>query len=217
MAKSPSSKAQKNAKSTARKRLPIVPKLKVFVASTVYNFEDQLRQICGVLTSLGYEVWNSHLGTVPVNPALSNRENCIAAVEACDLFLGIIRPFYGSGVIGDRSITHDECLQAIQQSKPRWFMVHRDVVFARQLLKPYLFTANGASDPSFVFRKTNVMDDRRVIDLYNAALQTDIPVEERRGHWVQEFYRQPELLDYVNSQFTDMARIREVCKGMSRP
>ena len=72
-------------------------------------------------------------------------------------------------------------------------------------------------NPSFVFRKTNVMDDRRVIDLYNAALPNDIPVEERRGHWVQEFYRQPELLDYVNSQFTDMARIREVCKGMSRP
>src|SRR5271155_4132811 len=88
-AKSPSSKAPKSAKSKAQKRLPAVPKLKIFVASTVYNFEDQLRQICGVLTSLGYEVWNSHLGTVPVSPALSNRENCIEAVKACDLFLGI--------------------------------------------------------------------------------------------------------------------------------
>jgi hypothetical protein len=204
---------RKPARSTRR----ATPRLKIFVASTVYNFEDNLRQACGVLASLGYEVWNSHLGTVPVNPALSNRDNCLAAVDACDLFLGIIRPFYGSGVVGVRSITHDECLQAIQRSKPRWLMVHRDVAFARQLLKPYMVGENGEPNPSFVFQKTSVMDDRRVIDLYNDALQTGVPVEERRGHWVHEFYRQPELLDYVNSQFTDLARIRAICQEMSRP
>ena len=77
-----------------------VPKPKVFVASTVYNFEDQLQQICGVLTGFGFEVWNSHLGTVPINPACSNRDNCIAAVGDCDLFLGIIRPFTEAALLG---------------------------------------------------------------------------------------------------------------------
>jgi hypothetical protein len=213
MAPSARKSAQKTATPRAR-RTPPVPKLKIFIASTVYNFEDHLRVVCGLLTSLGYEVWNSHLGTVPVSPALSNRENCMVAVNACDLFLGIIRPFYGSGVIGPRSITHDECLEAIQNLKPRWFMVHRDVVFARQLLKPYMFTETGAANPLFAFRKTTVMDDQRVIDMYNAALQTEIPVDDRRGHWVQEFYRQPDLLEYVNSQFTDIARVRTICEEM---
>jgi hypothetical protein len=210
MAKSASPKS-------ASKKTVVVPKLKIFVASTVYNFEDQLSQVCGVLSGLGYEVWNSHLGTVPANPGLSNRESCLAAVDECDLFLGIIRPVYGSGVVGGRSITHDECLRALELSKPRWFMAHHNVALARQLLKPYLVDEHGQPNPAFVFKKTGVLDDRRVIDLYNDALQSDIPVEDRRGHWVQEFYRQPELLRYVSSQFTDLIRVRKFCQEMSQP
>ncbi len=123
----------KSASPKSASKKPVVPKLKIFVASTVYNFEDQLSQVCGVLSGFGYEVWNSHLGTIPANPGLSNRESCLAAVDECDLFLGIIRPVYGSGVVNGRSITHDECLRAIELSKPRWFMVHHNVALARQL------------------------------------------------------------------------------------
>lgn len=202
---------------SASKKSAVVPKPRILVASTVYNFEDQLSQVCGVLTGFGYDVWNSHIGTIPVNPGLSNSQSCLAAVDECDLFLGIIRPTYGSGVVGERSITHDECLRAIEKSKPRWFMVHHDVAFARQLLKPYLFDDHGQLNTAFNFQKTRVLDDRRVIDLYNDALQSDVPVEERRGHWVQEFYRQPELLSFVNSQFADLARIRTICEEMSQP
>jgi hypothetical protein len=194
-----------------------LPKLKMFVASTVYHFEDQLDQICGVLGGFGFEVLNSHLGTVPVNPALSNRDNCIAAVGACDVFLGIIRPFYGTGIVGDRSITHEECLEAVRLAKPRWFLVHRDVVFTRQLLKPYMYTEDGNPNGSFTFQETAVMDDIRVIHLYNAALETDVPLAERKGHWVQEYYRLPDVLTFLNSQFSDASRIRSICKEMSHP
>ncbi len=93
--------------------MPAKPKLKVMVASTVYHFEDQLNQICAVLNGFGYEVWNSHIGTIPVHPGSSNLENCVAAARDCDIFLGIIRPFYGSGRIGARSITHEEFREAI--------------------------------------------------------------------------------------------------------
>lgn len=188
-------------------------KLKVFVASTVYGFEDQLEQICAVLAGFGYEVYNSRLGTVPVDPTRSNKENCLAAVANCDAFVGIIRPFYGSGIIGPRSITHDECLEVIRLRKPRWFLVHHDVAIARQLLKPYLQpSSDEASSAPFEFKKTAVLDDVRVIELYDAALQTGIPVEERKGHWVQEFFRLPELLTHLNSQFKDSKRIRQICQ-----
>jgi hypothetical protein len=139
--------------------MPVEPKLKMMVASTVHYFEDQLNQICAVLTGFGYEVWNSHIGTIPVHPGRSNLENCVAAARDCDVFLGIVRPFYGSGRIGDRSITHEEFLEAVRLRKPRWFLVHR----------------------------------------------------------AQEFYRLPEALCYVDSQFKDAKRIRRICEEMNVP
>jgi Domain of unknown function (DUF4062) len=193
--------------------MPAKRKLKVVVASTVYHFEDQLNQICAVMNGFGYTVWNSHIGTMPVDPALSNLENCVAAVRDCDFFLGVVRPFYGSGVIGPRSIFHEECLEAIRLAKPRWFLVHRDVTFARQLLKPYMFRRNGDST-NFVLKKNPVMDDIRVIQLYNDAIQNDVPAAERRGHWAQEFYRLPEALEYLDSQFKEVKRIRRICEEM---
>ena len=197
--------------------MPESPKLKIFVASTVYGFQDQLDQICAVLTGFGYAVYNSHLGTVAVDPARSNRGDCLAAVASCDLFLGIIRPSYGSGVVGERSITHEECLEAMRLRKPRWFLVHHDVTIARTLLRPYLHPPEGeALAAPFIFKKTAVLDDIRIIDLYEDTLQTGVPVEERMGHWVQEFYRLPELLRFLDSQFKDTNRIRTICKDMSR-
>src|SRR5271165_3387973 len=123
--------------------MPKARKLNLMVASTVYNFEDQLRQVCATLQGYGYQVWNSHLGTIPLDPDVSNLENCVAAASQCDVFLGIVRPSYGSGIVGKRSITHEECRTALKLKKPRWFLVHRDVVIARQLLKSHLYAKNG--------------------------------------------------------------------------
>jgi len=195
--------------------MPRRPKLKVMVASTIYNFEDQIRQICAVLSGYGYEVWNSSLGTLPVHPALSNEQNSVAAVGNCDVFLGIIRPFYGSGVIGPRSITHEECREAVRLRKPRWFLVHRDVTFARQLLKPYLYKDGKRTE--FKVERTAVLDDSRVIDLYNDAIQNDIPPADRKGHWVQEFYRLDEALGYIDIQFRDAKKLRSICAEMNKP
>ena len=192
------------------------PKIKIMVASTVYHFEDQLNQLCAVLRGFGYEVWNSHIGTIPVHPGLSNLENCVAAARDCDVFLGIIRPFYGSGKVGSQSITHKEFLQAIKSGKPRWFIVHRDVIFARQLLKPFMFDENNLRT-AFQLKKNSVMDDLRVIDMYNDAIQTDIAIEERKGHWAQEFYRLDEALIYIESQFNNPERIQAICREMKTP
>lgn len=192
------------------------PKLKVMVASTVYNFEDQLTQICAVLTGFGYQVWNSHIGTIPVHPGKSNLENCVTAARDCDLFLGIVRPFYGSGRIGASSITHEEFREAVRLGKPRWFLVHRDVTFARQLLKPYMYKADGSLS-SFKLKKNAVLDDLRVIDLYHDAIQIAVPAADRKGHWAQEFYRLPEALNYLDTQLKDIKHIRSICEEMKNP
>ena len=88
------------------------------VGSTVYGFENELYQVVALLQTLGYEVLNSHVGTIKVNPKLSNLENCLNAVDECDLFLGIIRPYYGTGNIGEKNITFEEIKRAIELKKP---------------------------------------------------------------------------------------------------
>ena len=86
----------------------------IMVSSTVYGIEDLLDQVYALLSGFGYEVWCSHKGTMPVYPNKTAFESCLLAVERCDLFLGIITPHYGSGVVsGGLSITHQELLKAI--------------------------------------------------------------------------------------------------------
>ena len=71
----------------------------VMVSSTVYYQQSFLDQVFASLELYRYTVWMSHAGTVPVNPGLSNFRNCELAVEACDVFLGIITGRYGSGLV----------------------------------------------------------------------------------------------------------------------
>ena len=62
----------------------------------------------------------SYKGTVPVDSQKSNFENCLQAVERCDLFLGILTTSYGSGRYGDEpSITHLEMRAALKRDIPR--------------------------------------------------------------------------------------------------
>ena len=71
-------------------------KLTVMVSSTVYGIEELLERIHSQLTLYGYEVWMSHSGTVQTFSSRTAFENCLEAIEKCDLFLGIITPHYGS-------------------------------------------------------------------------------------------------------------------------
>lgn len=79
------------------------PTSNIMPSTSVYGFENKITQICAMLKESGYNVWNSHLGTVRGNSALSNLENCLKAVEDCDLFLGIIRTQCGTGYIDNNN------------------------------------------------------------------------------------------------------------------
>ena len=75
----------------------------IMLSTSVYGFENEISQVCILLKYLGYNEWNSHLCTIRVNSALSYLENCLKAVENCDLFLGIIRTQCGKGYIDDNN------------------------------------------------------------------------------------------------------------------
>jgi hypothetical protein len=173
----------------------------VMVSSTVYGFEELLDRIYAVLTQFGYEVWSSHSGTMPTNSTLSAFENCIKAVEDCDLFLGLITPRYGSGVPRDEiSITHQELIKAIELNKPRWLLAHDHVVFARRLLGN-LGHGTYEARAALPFDPSVDIDDLRVVDMYEAATRNEIKFRDRKGNWVQKFVSGEDALRYATSQF----------------
>lgn len=177
-----------------------------------------------MLPEFGYDVWMSHKGTVPVLPNRSNFENCLAAVEACDLFLGIITTQYGSGKSGsaERSITHEELRRAIKLNKPRWILAHDHVVFARSLLRN-LGYKTAKKRRTLSLNETALLDDLRVIDMYEEAIRHDMQIRKRRGNWVQpfftaddallfgmaQFHRYQEVAGFLRSQFCDVDKVHD--------
>jgi hypothetical protein len=191
--------------------------IKVLVASTIYGYQDQLASIYAQLDSYGYRVMNSHMGTVYAGADKSNLANCLAAVDECDAFLGIIRPDYGSGVIGETSITHEEVLRAILLKKARWFLVDSKVVFARQLLNKSEIVDRHTLKPiktENIIIRPNSLIDVRCIEIYNAVTKDKVPPKERVGHWAQEFYDLPGMQRYIEGQFADPAKVQKTINYM---
>ncbi len=183
------------------------------VSSSVYGNEDLLHQVYQVLDNFGYEVWMSHKGTIPVDSRRTAFQNCLQAVVRCDIFLGIITGRYGSGrAERGLSITHREMRHAVKLGKTRFFAVHANVTLARQLLKQFRHTRNGNRRPASFFQPTPVLDDIRVLDMYEEATLVDLPLEERKGNWVQPFSTSEELLMFISAQFSDPARLRAMIR-----
>ncbi len=177
-------------------------KIKIMVASTVYQNRDLLLQICGILNTYGYHVINSEYGTLHPPLGMNNTEACIAAVAECDIFFGIINPMYSTG------ITHLEFQRAIDINKPRRFIAHSFVTFSRKLLAHYMYDdAAKTQRNSYEIHPTSVMDSIKVIDMYNDAVQINLSYQERKFHWVQEFFRPDEALRHVETLFSDIKRI----------
>ena len=190
-------------------------KIEIMVASSVYGYEDQIKQICGLFEQINYHPINSHYKTMPTDPSKSNLENCLEAVRNCDCFFGILRPVYGTGVIEDTSITHEEMKLAIELKKPRWFIAHRDIRVARVLLNQYMFNEDKSPNNNFSYKPTKLLDDIRLIDLYNDTIQNDIDPAERVGHWTEEYFELDDIKKVIQTQFSDIDRVLGIIDKMN--
>jgi hypothetical protein len=178
-------------------------KLTILVSSSVYGIEELLERIYTLLTAFGYEVWMSYKGTVPVFSNRSAFENCIAATERADLFLGLITPQYGSGKDEEGlSITHRELRTAIELNRPRWLLAHSNVVFARLLLNDLGFKGGDGRATLKLAARSPSLSDLRVIDMYEEAILSQKPLRDRQGNWVQPFTSDEEALLFATAQFS---------------
>jgi hypothetical protein len=190
--------------------------IKVFVASTVYNFEYVLRQVYELLDSYGYDVCMSHMGTILLDSSKSNLDNCINAVNECDVFIGFIRPDYGSGVLekGGKSITHFEFETAYQREIPRFVLADYRVVFTRSLFRESFVVEDSTSkriDFDQISFENNKVMDTRCIRMYNEAIKDkEKPASKRTGNWVQEYISYDDIKMHLESQFKYPERIKKL-------
>jgi hypothetical protein len=179
---------------------------RLMIGSTVYGFEDQLSKIVSDLESKKFKVLNSHYGSIKVNPRLSNLDNSLEAVKESELFLGIIRPYYGTGNIAGMNITFEEIKKAIELKHPAWFLVHRNVEFADKLFKRI-----RCSDDNKPELTDNKIIDERSIELYDAVIKDDVKeLELRNGNWVQEYNQTSGMMIYIDTQFSDQEFISQI-------
>ena len=185
-------------------------KIKIMLSSSVHFFKTEIEQIYATLTGYGYEVLCSHMGTIYSIPNKSPKQSCEAAVEDCDFFFGLILPHYGTS-----GITHTEFQKAVEIDKPRGFLAHENVSFARQLLKQFMYDENKVRTDFKLLKKTPVMDDLRVIDMYNDAVGDGLPLDKRL--WAQHFYNyHKDAARFVAAQFEDMERLRADLKQINK-
>lgn len=190
--------------------------IKIMVSSTVFGFEKDLRQLCAAIESYKsreykYLVLNSYIGSIYVAPGVSNTEACLRAVDDCDFFFGIILPRYGSG------ITHMEFTRAIRLDKPRGFLSHFSVRYARELLAQYMYSdvKNRVVNSDFKFSKTPVFEDARIIDMYNEAIQDGLPIDQRR--WAHEFgHFDGDEMKFVETEFKNINRLKKDLDELAR-
>ena len=181
------------------------------ISSSVEGFENELEQVIAELQSFEYHVMASHIGTIRVHPSLSNLENCLRAVEECDLFLGIIRPFMGTGITRETNITFEEMKKAIELRKPCWFLVHRDVVFAYKLFKRISESERENLLERYRGRwMSNRFFDPLCTEVYQDVISRDGSPSIHTRNWAQEFYRLTDMLEYIKTQFEDMTFIESI-------
>ena len=147
-------------------------KLRIMVSSAVYGYQEFLDRIYDLLVAVGYEVWMSHKGTIPVCSDCDTLDNCIHGVENCDLFLGIIAGQYGKTIRNGLSATHLEFIRAIELNRPRWFIVDDRVIFARRFLNGLYRDkdfSNKLRREEIYFKGDAAFSDLRLIDMYELA------------------------------------------------
>lgn len=210
--------------------------IKVFVSSTVYDFETQLTDVFAMLDSMGYEVYMSKKGTIPLDSTQNTFVNCVEAVGECDVFLCFIRPLLGSGIYrGEvKSVTEQEIDAAIACGMPRFVMADYRVEYAHKFLS--MMHLEPEDIPAVIVKHKvenaekkeyhipNNLIHPHAVRMYRTAVRREVrPESERMGNWVQPFHVVREYCElddirtFIEAQFHDVERVRGLiakCKGL---
>ena len=216
---------------------------KVMISSSVNGFEGMLSLFEKRVEGYGYDVILSMSGKIKVNPHLGNFENCLKAVEECDVFLGIIRTDCGTGREGDSSITFDEFKRARELGKPCWFIIDNKVKYFKTLLRTLILREHPiVTDEdlrefiaSYYDRKVRNREEKqlpRVLDLFNSkdfrtvdplCLEMEdfvnhkgIPKSEVKNNLMQycNFDKPEEIFDFIDRNIGNIQFVDDIVRGL---
>ena len=60
------------------------------------------------------------------------------------------------------------------------------------------------------YKKTAVLDDIRVLEMYERAIRHSLPLAKRAGNWVQEYFSHSDAMRFIEAQFKEPSRIRHL-------
>lgn len=209
----------------------------VMISSSVNGFEDQLKRIEVEFKNLGYAVVLSMSGTMKVDPRLNNFDNCLKAVENCDLFFGVIRPDCGTGRMGEKSITFNEFMHARECHKPCWFVIDNKIKVYKELLKTLVLKEHPNMSDDEMNKAIAAYYDKKirsreklpkVLDVFGTkdlhkfdplcfemedfVNHKGIPREEVVNNWMQYCNSELEIATFIHTNFSDISYIENILK-----
>lgn len=207
----------------------------IMISSSVGGYEDQLDILFSYFTQLGYKVIMSKAGTIKADPRVSNFENCLRAVDECDLFLGIIRQNCGTGKGKGDSITFQEFKRAREKGKPCWYVIESNITNSKNLLRALQLVRHSHTKSSifnglfslgywWMYHKEMKMPtvmqlfrpsrrdyfDEECFDMQDFVNQLNVPIEQRVNNWMHYYRTWAEMHEFLKTNFEDRPFIEKV-------
>lgn len=162
-------------------------KVNIFISSTCYDLSQIRDDLKQSIIDLGHNPILSEQKDFPIDPNLSNAENCINAInKEADILILIIGNKYGSVLETGKSITNTEFLTAINKGIPVY-------TFALKQMTALLPLWEKNKDANF----SNIVDDNRVFEFLS-------DVRKKRGLWNFEFEKAQDIIDIIKAQLSNL-------------
>lgn len=162
-------------------------KVNIFVSSTCYDLSQIRNDIKQCITNLGHNPILSEMKDFPIDPQLTNAENCINAVKnEADIFVLIIGNKYGSILESGKSITNTEFLTAINKGIPIY-------TFALKQMTTILPLWEKNPDMNL----SEVVDNKKVFEFL-------ADVRKRKGLWNFEFEKAQDITEILKAQLSNL-------------
>ena len=158
-------------------------RVNIFVSSTCYDLSQIRNDIKQCIIDLGHTPILSEMKDFPIDPQLSNTENCINAVKnVADIFVLIIGNKYGSVLESGQSITNTEFLTAVNKGIPIYTFALKQMT----VLLP-MWERNPDADFSYI------VDNNKVFEFL-------ADIRKKRGLWNFEFEKAQDITNILKVQ-----------------
>lgn len=162
-------------------------RVNIFVSSTCYDLSQIRNDIKQCIIDLGHTPILSEMKDFPIDPQLSNTENCINAVKnVADIFVLIIGNKYGSVLESGQSITNTEFLTAVNKGIPIYTFALKQMT----VLLP-MWERNPDADFSYI------VDNNKVFDFL-------ADIRKKRGLWNFEFEKAQDITNILKVQLSNL-------------